>query len=409
MTEGYRMVLTYNLLLDPTATAPVADAAAAGALADRIRLYFETPKWSRLERIRSLHRRGDDPEPEPEPPNRFVHLLDHQYTERGLAWDRLKGDDAARVEVLRAAAELADCEMALALADVHETWSCEDDGFDPYDAWGRYGSRGYDEDEDFDDDGDLMDDGPPPDDPDGHTLTDLQDRSTTLLHWIPPGRKRAESIHTTVYEDEVIGIAPSSGFEPYASEHEGYMGNYGNTVDRWYRRAAVVLWPRDRAFAVRAEISPAWAVKELRRRIRAGSLDVARERAESLFPIWKSKAPHQKGSRFLTDVLTVAEGLDARNSRHGSSLRSGWRSSPPARLRHSPRRPTGTAPPGPGLSWPPGPPPNTTGGANLTATTDTNGRLRCRRSATRWTPSHRWTTRHEFPSRGSCWRTRVAG
>ena len=31
---------------------------------------------------------------------------------------------------------------------------------------------------------------------------------------------------------------------PYASEYEGYMGNYGNTMDRWYRRAALVVWPQ---------------------------------------------------------------------------------------------------------------------------------------------------------------------
>ena len=35
------------------------------------------------------------------------------------------------------------------------------------------------------------------------------------------------------------------------------MGNYGNTMDRWYRRGAVVLWPTRLDFEVRAEASPA--------------------------------------------------------------------------------------------------------------------------------------------------------
>ena len=32
--------------------------------------------------------------------------------------------------------------------------------------------------------------------------------------------------------------------QPYSLEYEGYMGNWGNTLDRWYHRAAVVVWPR---------------------------------------------------------------------------------------------------------------------------------------------------------------------
>jgi hypothetical protein len=39
------------------------------------------------------------------------------------------------------------------------------------------------------------------------------------------------------------------------------MGNDGNTLDRWYRRAAVPVWPRDPAFANRAQASPSWALK----------------------------------------------------------------------------------------------------------------------------------------------------
>ena len=74
---------------------------------------------------------------------------------------------------------------------------------------------------------------------------------------------------------------------PYQSEYEGYMGNYGNTLDRWYRRAAVVMWPLDRAFAARAEAGSQWALSELGTRIEAGDLEGARAGAESLAPFWK--------------------------------------------------------------------------------------------------------------------------
>ena len=86
------------------------------------------------------------------------------------------------------------------------------------------------------------------------------------------------------------------------------MGNYGNTLDRWYRRAAVVVWPRDRAFAARAEAGSQWALHQLRDRIEAGDLDGARAAAESLAPFWK-KVGAQPG--LLGAALDVAAGLDA--------------------------------------------------------------------------------------------------
>ena len=31
---------------------------------------------------------------------------------------------------------------------------------------------------------------------------------------------------------------------------EGFTGNAGMTLERWYHRAAIVIWPRDKHFAV---------------------------------------------------------------------------------------------------------------------------------------------------------------
>jgi hypothetical protein len=106
----------------------------------------------------------------------------------------------------------------------------------------------------------------------------------------------------------VCATTPSVDLVPYQSEYEGYMGNYGNTLDRWYRRAAVVVWPRDRAFAARAEAGSQWALHQLRDRIEAGDLDGARVAAESLAPFWK-KVGAQAG--LLGAALEVAAGLDA--------------------------------------------------------------------------------------------------
>jgi hypothetical protein len=228
--QGHRVVLTYNLIAEGNAAAARPPTGRVDALTRHVRDYFETsapPRWS-----------GDRKR---EPPERLVYLLDHEYTQRGLAWNRLKNADAARAAALREVARRLDCEIFLALADVHETWSCEDE----YQGYG--GSRwdwAYDEDDEDEDELELGVTEP--------ELTELVDSDVELRHWIGPGGGRPETITGGVGADELCYTKPSVDFEPFESEHEGYMGNWGNTVDRWYHRAAVVLWPRERTFVIRA-------------------------------------------------------------------------------------------------------------------------------------------------------------
>src|SRR3954469_25028769 len=94
-------------------------------------------------------------------------------------------------------------------------------------------------------------------------------------------------------DGEVCYTKPSVEFDPFQSEHEGYTGNAGNTVDRWYHRAALVMWPRARNFVLRAKVSPSWAVHEVASLIEAGAMDEARERARKLLPFWSGSAPKE--------------------------------------------------------------------------------------------------------------------
>ena len=137
----------------------------------------------------------------------------------------------------------------------------------------------------------------------GVDLTDIIDSELTLSWWtgVPGG----EPIWLYVPDEQVCASTPSADLEPQHSEYTGYMGNYGNTMDRWYRRAAVVVWPRQRAFAARAEASPSWALTELGAWLGAGDLAGARAAAESVAPFWKAPGPE-----LLDPAMHTAAGLE---------------------------------------------------------------------------------------------------
>ncbi len=287
VTSGYRVTLTFNLLADSAAGAQ-----GAGPVADLARClteHFTTPTTRRYGRT------------DLDPPNRLVYLLDHEYTQRGLNWSRLKGVDAERAALLRAAAERAGCEAVLALAEVKETWDAWPSDEDPRDHY-DYEEENEDDDEDYDDA--SRDRGGNHDD---YQLNDLIDDEITLGWWTSPEGAGGEPISLHVPDSEVCATTPSANLTPYQSEYEGYMGNYGNTLDRWYRRAAVVVWVRDRAFAARAEAGSQRALSELHTRMEAGDLEGARAAAESLAPFWRTT-----GSRagLLGAALRVAADLD---------------------------------------------------------------------------------------------------
>ncbi len=291
VSSGHRMALTYNLLLDgdSTGSTPAEDPAVV-QLSGLLGAHFTT---------RRRHRYRDEVL---DPPNRLVYLLDHEYTARGLSWSRLKGADARRAALLQSAAESADCELALALAEIQETW----DALEPDT---RYTRRRWSQDP-------GRDSGP-----EDYELQDLIDSTITLTRWADPAGAWAQDIALHVTEDETCASTPTVQMRPYESEFEGYMGNYGNTMDRWYRRAALIVWPRPRSFAIRAEISPLRALDEVAASVRAaGRADHAQARVEArsavamLAPFWTPAVRSQEQAGFLPKALraaTVLEDADA--------------------------------------------------------------------------------------------------
>ena len=290
--SGHRIVLTYNLLLRGETTAAPAPALAE-ELARTLDDHFATP----LPSPRVAGGVAD-------PPNRLVYLLDHEYTPSGLSWSRLKGSDASRVALLQAAASKAGCDIVLALADIHETWSAVE--VETRRPWYSRPRRGRWDDPDAWDDDDLGDEV----DLDDYELEELLDWSITLDGWIDPSGAQPEPLAPSVSAAEVCSTTPCLDLQPYNSEYEGYMGNYGNTLDRWYHRVAVVLWPRQRAFAVHAEASTIWALDALTAQLKGGDVTTAHEMVATLAPFWDKITRGEQPRSVFTKALRIARAVN---------------------------------------------------------------------------------------------------
>jgi hypothetical protein len=277
--SGYRIALTYNLSVEEAAPAgrPPSSVVSDALVPALIRHFQERrpPRWNS--------------EPPRDPPDRFVYLLDHQYTQKGLSWKRLKNHDASRAAALAEAAGRLDCEIYLALADVHEQWSCADDEEWEY-GWGRRGRRPGRQQRKQ---GDT-----------GYDLIDLIDGDIELRHFVPP-KGPPRSLDVGVSYEDVCYTKASRDLKPFESEHEGYMGNYGDTVDRWYHRAAVVLWPRTRNFVLRAKADPPAAVREL---LVLGNdpKGLLSERVAQMLPFWARYVPRPAPRGFAAATMELA-------------------------------------------------------------------------------------------------------
>lgn len=190
VTEGWRIVLTFDLVLPTDSAHPRTPVHAP--LAAALRAHF--------------HPEGRDPCMQP-----WVLLLDHEYTERGLRWRLLKGEDGPRVAALRAASESLGLTVHLALAEIHEQWTAIEGHR------GRRGSAGN----------------PEPD--------ELIDEEMALDFWVDADdrRLRRDALQVTRADTESFTETDESFL--VNEEYEGYMGNYGETLDYWYRRAALVI------------------------------------------------------------------------------------------------------------------------------------------------------------------------
>ncbi|MHB8898585.1 MAG: 2OG-Fe(II) oxygenase family protein [Thermoguttaceae bacterium] len=218
--SGFRLILTYNLTLagkrGKTRIAAPSYGEIAAAVGDLL------GKWGRTGSAQKL-----------------AVTLDHRYSQAGLSINTLKGVDRARAEVLFEAADGADCVAHLALVTLQQSGSAEG-GYGDY-SYGR--GRGYhwsdeEDDENYDETGT------------DYEMGEIFESSLSAEQWSDRHGKKVRLGTIHLDEDEIVADTALDDAEPSQEDFEGYTGNAGMTLERWYHRAAVVVWPRSRHFQV---------------------------------------------------------------------------------------------------------------------------------------------------------------
>jgi 2OG-Fe(II) oxygenase superfamily len=206
VTSGVRLCLAYNLVLKPKRVKPSAAAKAAApadVLAESIGSWVAS-----------------------QPAKPLVFALDHHYTERGLSLDLLKGVDRQLADLVVAAAEKTACIVHLAQVSRHLSQFADDGSFGRgYSHYDRASRRAIEIGETYEDD--LS----------GTDWTDV--------------RGTKQPLGNIAFDlSAIVSSVPIDDWKPTSEEFEGYTGNAGNTLDRWYHRSAIVVWHRDHHFDV---------------------------------------------------------------------------------------------------------------------------------------------------------------
>jgi predicted 2-oxoglutarate/Fe(II)-dependent dioxygenase YbiX len=159
-------------------------------------------------------------------PEKIVWPLEHAYTPAELAFDKLKGADAAVAKLLATAAPLAGCDLHLALLSIWESGSAEYSD--------SYRRSWHDEDESDDE----------------FEVVEVLDWHKSLSEWRRPDDAQTTLGKLPLEDGEVSPPGALDGMEPDEEHFREASGNEGASFDRTYSRATLVIWPSNRILAV---------------------------------------------------------------------------------------------------------------------------------------------------------------
>lgn len=239
VTSGFRLALVYNLTLENQevpATAPTV----SKQIAETTKLLEQ---WTKDISI-------DAPKSKDETPSKLAVILDHKYSMAELNINTLKGIDRVRADVLIAAAAKANCDASIALVTYWEQGEPLEDDFSYGYGYGRgrrnkYRGNKYSKYNDFDDDSD--DETEDEDDNDIQTddveMGEVYEHSHQAENFTDAAGIPLTYGKMNLNSSEIVTKKPLNDGKPDEQEFEGYTGNEGMTLDRWYHRSAVIIWP----------------------------------------------------------------------------------------------------------------------------------------------------------------------
>lgn len=220
------------------------------------------------------------------PVTKWAVLFDHQYTQDGLSINTLKGSDRLKASILFAAAQKAGFDAALALVTYWEHGEAEPTfTFYSYDRHNDYDDDGNEESDEYDDE---------------HIMGHVYERTWTAEHFSDATGRRLNYCQIPLSDQEIIAEIPFDAQKADEEDFEDYTGNAGMTLQRWYRRAGIVVWPSTRRFSVLCEAGVASSIEGLRQSIlaskrantvkRAEIRNQCREFAAKIISIWPERS-----------------------------------------------------------------------------------------------------------------------
>jgi len=250
VTSGVRVALAYNLVLKPaTAVEPVEPLVPADALVGAIRAWVAR-----------------------QPAEPLVFALEHHYTERGLSLDLLKGADRQLADLVVPAAATAGCLVHLAQVSRHLSQFADDGSFG--DSYSHYGYRA----------------------PRRRAIEigETYEDELNGTEWTDLDGKKQPWGEIALDLSAIVSSIPVDDWKPTTEEFEGYTGNAGNTLDRWYHRSAVVVWHGERHFDVVASSGAAASMPLF--------CSMAKKLAKT--PKKHLEAARRDGTRFAAAIVT---------------------------------------------------------------------------------------------------------
>ncbi len=236
-----------------------------------------------------------------------VIVLDHRYTSRGVAIELLKGTDREKAKQIFEAAQQANCACYLTLLTREEKGDA--------DYYEDFKETFYSRDTEWDEHGrsDKRNVKPMP-------MNELYEHSTTVDGWIDANGKKTSLGVANVQPHEIISTAAWDSLTPSREEVSGYLGNEGLTIDRWYHRAAMVVWPSGADLQLLCDRGLSVGLSELRKRIKlmgkssATKREASRDEACELASIIVERWALQKADAedlLKQDVFAELDQLDA--------------------------------------------------------------------------------------------------